>query len=197
MTEIGEYAFVDCSSLTEISIPTGVTKIGERTFQSCANLTSIQLPETVTEIGQSAFNYCGSLKEINIPKAATSIGSYAFQYCSSLTEISIPKAVTSIGVCAFRNCSALEEVVLSGTNDQFGFFLPTVGDGAFAGTSATLLFLTDVTEEMFKAEGNAATCQSWGSVTWKAIHYNLTADNPASLTDTANYSGHWLKDSPQ
>lgn len=34
-----------------------------------------------------------------------------------------------------------------------------------------------------------------GSVT-KAIHYNLTADNPASLTDTANYSGHWLKDSP-
>lgn len=49
---------------------------------------------------------------------------------------------------------------------------------------------------MFKAEGNAATCQSWGSVTWKAIHYNLTADNPASLTDTANYSGHWLKDSP-
>ena len=197
VTEIGEYAFVDCSSLTEISIPTGVTKIGERTFQSCANLTSIQLPETVTEIGQSAFNYCGSLKEINIPKAATSIGSYAFQYCSSLTEISIPKAVTSIGVCAFYDCSALEEVVLSGTNDQFGFFLPTVGDGAFAGTSATLLFLTDVTEEMFKAEGNAATCQSWGSVTWKAIHYNLTADNPASLTDTANYSGHWLKDSPQ
>lgn len=120
-----------------------------------------------------------------------------FQYCSSLTEISIPKAVTSIGVCAFYDCSALEEVVLSGTNDQFGFFLPTVGDGAFAGTSATLLFLTDVTEEMFKAEGNAATCQSWGSVTWKAIHYNLTADNPASLTDTANYSGHWLKDSPQ
>ena len=197
VTEIGEYAFVDCNSLTEISIPTGVTKIGERTFQSCANLTSIQLPETVTEIGQSAFNYCGSLKEINIPKAATSIGSYAFQYCSSLTEISIPKAVTSIGVCAFYDCSALEEVVLSGTNDQFGFFLPTVGDGAFAGTSATLLFLTDVTEEMFKAEGNAATCQSWGSVTWKAIHYNLTADNPASLTDTANYSGHWLKDSPQ
>ena len=197
VTEIGEYAFVDCSSLTEISIPTGVTKIGERTFQSCANLTSIQLPETVTEIGQSAFNYCGSLKEINIPKAATSIGSYAFQYCSSLTEISIPKAVTSIGVCAFYDCSALEEVVLSGTNDQFGFFLPTVGDGAFAGTSATLLFLTDVTEEMFKAEGNAATCQSWGSVTWKAIHYNLTADNPASQTDTANYSGHWLKDSPQ
>lgn len=105
--------------------------------------------------------------------------------------------MTSIGVCAFDSCSALEEVVLSGTNDQFGFFLPTVGDGAFAGTSATLLFLTDVTEEMFKAEGNAATCQSWGSVTWKAIHYNLTADNPASLTDTANYSGHWLKDSPQ
>ena len=197
LTEIGSNAFYSCNSLTTINIPKGVTKIGVSTFEFCTSLPSIQLPETVTEIGQSAFNYCGSLKEINIPKAATSIGSYAFQYCSSLTEISIPKAVTSIGVCAFYDCSALEEVVLSGTNDQFGFFLPTVGDGAFAGTSATLLFLTDVTEEMFKAEGNAATCQSWGSVTWKAIHYNLTADNPASQTDTANYSGHWLKDSPQ
>lgn len=105
--------------------------------------------------------------------------------------------MTSIGKYAFNYCSTLKEVVLSGTNDQDGFSLPTVGDGAFADTAATLLFLTDVTEEMFKAEGNAATCQSWGSVTWKAIHYNLTADNPASQTDTANYSGHWLKDSPQ
>ena len=197
LTEIGSNAFYSCNSLTTINIPKGVTKIGVSTFEFCTSLPSIQLPETVTEIGQSAFNYCGSLKEINIPKAATSIGSYAFQYCSSLTEISIPKAVTSIGVCAFYDCSALEEVVLSGTNDQFGFFLPTVGDGAFAGTSATLLFLTDVTEEMFKAEGNAATCQSWGSVTWKAIHYNLTVDNPASLTNPENYSGHWPKDSPQ
>lgn len=151
----------------------------------------------MTKIGKYAFINCRQLTNIQLPDGVTEIGEYAFFDCSSLTEISIPKAVTSIGVCAFYDCSALEEVVLSGTNDQFGFFLPTVGDGAFAGTSATLLFLTDVTEEMFKAEGNAATCQSWGSVTWKAIHYNLTADNPASLTDTANYSGHWLKDSPQ
>ena len=196
LTEIGSNAFYSCNSLTTINIPKGVTKIGVSTFEFCTSLPSIQLPETVTEIGGSAFNYCSSLKEINIPKV-TSIGNYAFAYCSSLTEISIPKAVTSIGKYAFNYCSTLKEVVLSGTNDQDGFSLPTVGDGAFAGTSATLLFLTDVTDDMFEAEGNAAKYKSWGGVTWQAIHYNLTADNPASQTDTANYSGHWLKDSPQ
>ena len=166
------------------------------TFEFCTSLPSIQLPETVTEIGGSAFNYCSSLKEINIPKV-TSIGNYAFAYCSSLTEISIPKAVTSIGKYAFNYCSTLKEVVLSGTNDQDGFSLPTVGDGAFADTAATLLFLTDVTDDMFEAEGNAAKYKSWGGVTWQAIHYNLTVDNPASLTNPENYSGHWPKDSPQ
>lgn len=125
----------------------------------------------------------------------------AFQNCSSLTEISIPQAVTSIGNLAFYSCSALEDIVLSGTNDQGGFFLPNAGDDsgyAFVGTLATLLFLTDVTENMFNAEGNAAACKSWGGVTWQAIHYELNKENPASLTDAANYDGHWLlKDSPQ
>ena len=196
LTEIGSNAFYSCNSLTTINIPKGVTKIGVSTFEFCTSLPSIQLPETVTEIGGSAFNYCSSLKEINIPKV-TSIGNYAFAYCSSLTEISIPKAVTSIGKYAFNYCSTLKEVVLSGTNDQDGFSLPTVGDGAFADTAATLLFLTDVTDDMFEAEGNAAKYKSWGGVTWQAIHYNLTVDNPASLTNPENYSGHWPKDSPQ
>ena len=220
LTEIGSYAFAGCSSLTEINIPKGVTTIGENTFWNCMSLTSIQLPEGLTEIGNYAFKYCDSLKEINIPKGVKTIGESTFEYCesltsiqlpeglteigisafnncSSLTEISIPQAVTSIGYNAFNYCSTLKEVVLSGTNDQDGFSLPTVGNYAFANTSATLLFLTDVTKNMFDAEGNAAACQSWGGVAWQAIHYNLKTDNPASLTNPDNYSGHWPKDSPQ
>jgi len=197
LTEIGSYAFVGCSSLKEISIPKGVTNIGERAFLYCFNLTSIQLPETVTEIGSYAFNSCSSLTAINIPAGVTKIAKSTFEWCQSLTSIRLPETVTEIGSCAFYSCSALEDIVLSGTNDQFGFFLPSVGDNAFANTSATLLFLTDVTDDMFKTEENGTKCKSWGSITWKAIHYNLTADNPASLTDTGNYSGHWLKDSPQ
>lgn len=186
------HLYITASGAT--TIPEGFCKTGDNTNTA---LQEVILPEGITSIGERAFQSCTTLKSIQLPKKVTKIGKYAFINCRQLTNIQLPDGVTEIGEYAFSFCSTLEEVVLSGTNDQFGFFLPTVGDGAFAGTSATLLFLTDVTEEMFKAEGNAATCQSWGSVTWKAIHYNLTADNPASLTDTANYSGHWLKDSPQ
>ena len=196
VTEIGSSAFVSCKSLEEISIPKGITKIAESTFQYCTNLTSIQLPETVTEINPNAFDGCRSLKEISIPKAVTSIGYNAFNSCSSLTEISIPQAVTSIEAGAFSSCYALEDIILSGTNDKGEFFLPSVGEYAFPYT-ATLLFLTDVTDDMFKTEENGTKCKSWGSITWKAIHYDLNTENPASLTDTGNYSGHWFKDSPQ
>ncbi len=110
MTEIGDYAFYNRNSLTEIVIPDSVTSIGSKAFFQCASLTEIVIPKSVTTIGSSAFSYCTSLEEIVILEGVTSIGGYAFQYCESLAEIDIPKSVTSIGDYAFNNCTALEEI---------------------------------------------------------------------------------------
>lgn len=110
VTEIGDYAFYNCTSLTEIVIPDSVTSIGSKAFFQCASLTEIVIPKSVTTIGSSAFSYCTSLEEIVILEGVTSIGGYAFQYCESLAEIDIPKSVTSIGDYAFNNCTALEEI---------------------------------------------------------------------------------------
>lgn len=110
VTEIGERAFFNRTSLTEIVIPESVTSIGSNAFFQCASLTEIVIPKSVTTIGSSAFSYCTSLEEIVILEGVTSIGGYAFQYCESLAEIDIPKSVTSIGDYAFNNCTALEEI---------------------------------------------------------------------------------------
>ena len=48
---IGSSAFSECSSLTSIAIPEGVTSIGEYTFSGCSLLTSITIPEGVTGRG--------------------------------------------------------------------------------------------------------------------------------------------------
>ena len=68
VTEIREYAFWGCSSLTSITIPPSVTEIEEWAFDDCKNLTSITIPPSVTEIGNGAFSDCSSLTEVRIPK---------------------------------------------------------------------------------------------------------------------------------
>jgi hypothetical protein len=110
VTSIGSRAFEDCSSLTSINIPEGVTSIGDSTFSGCSSLTSITIPESVTNIGGFAFYGCSSLTSITIPEGVTSIGDYAFSYCSSLTSITIPESVTSIGMDAFFVCSSLRTI---------------------------------------------------------------------------------------
>ncbi len=74
-----------CSSLTDITIPNGVTKIGEYAFQNCINLTQITIPNNVTSIGNCAFRGCNSLEQITIPNGVTKIGYYAFSDCPNLT----------------------------------------------------------------------------------------------------------------
>ena len=55
---IGNCAFVGCSSLTSITLPSDVVSIGDSAFESCSGLTSITLPSGVTSIGEHAFYNC-------------------------------------------------------------------------------------------------------------------------------------------
>ena len=61
---MGDFAFIDCSSLTSITIPNSVTSIGYRVFEGCESLTSIAIPNSVTSIGRYAFPDCSALTSI-------------------------------------------------------------------------------------------------------------------------------------
>ena len=58
VTNIGNYAFENCSGLKSISIPNSVTSIDNYAFENCSDLTSITIPNSVTSIGYGAFEYC-------------------------------------------------------------------------------------------------------------------------------------------
>ncbi|MDE5860782.1 MAG: leucine-rich repeat domain-containing protein, partial [Ruminococcus sp.] len=48
VTSIKEWAFYECTGLTEITIPDSVTSIGELAFLGCTSLTEITIPDSVT-----------------------------------------------------------------------------------------------------------------------------------------------------
>ncbi|MBR5528559.1 MAG: leucine-rich repeat protein, partial [Clostridia bacterium] len=87
------------------TIPRSVASVGDSAFFNCDSLTNVIIPDSVTSIGDSAFFNCDSLTNVIIPDSVTSIGSDAFCDCDSLTSIVIPDSVTSIGNYAFRGCN--------------------------------------------------------------------------------------------
>ena len=89
VASIGNSAFLNCSSLTGITIPDGVTSIGYSSFENCTSLAGITIPDNVSSIGSWAFYYCSGLASITIGNSVTSIGYRALSYCTGLTAITV------------------------------------------------------------------------------------------------------------
>ena len=68
-----------------VEIPKGIQIIGDWAFVNCTNLSSITLPESLLTIGDGVFFNCTSLNSINFPESVTSIGDWAFYDSSDLT----------------------------------------------------------------------------------------------------------------
>ena len=115
VTSIGNFAFMDCSSMTDITIPEGVTRIGDEAFSSCNGLTSITIPVSVTGIGYEAFYYCASLSSITIPEGVTYIGNSVFDCCFGLTSLSIPASLTGEVGLSIDYCDSLTDIYYGDT----------------------------------------------------------------------------------
>jgi Leucine Rich Repeat (LRR) protein/integrase family protein with SAM-like domain len=127
VTTIALYAFVGCSSLTNITIPNSVTSIEDGAFCYCTILTSITIPSSVTSISQTTFAMCYDLSSVSIPNSITSIGDLAFEDCTSLTSVTIPNSVNSIGDWAFDNCSGLTSVTILNSVTNIGDYASFYG----------------------------------------------------------------------
>lgn len=107
-------AFMNCKTLTNVTIGSNVKKIGDLAFWGCSNLQSITIPSSVSVIGSGAFEGTG-ISSINLPDSLSIIGSGAFRGCKSLTSVTIPNSITTINSCTFSGCSALHSVKLPET----------------------------------------------------------------------------------
>ena len=149
VTNVGDYAFENCSSLAYneydnvyylgnegnpylvlIKAKTTVLisyTINENTkfihsyaFQDCS-MTGVNIPYSVRSIGSGAFYNCTNLQTITISYGVTSIGDHAFYNCSRFTRITIPTSVKSIGNYAFRSCTSLTSITIPNSVMSMGF----------------------------------------------------------------------------
>ena len=114
VTAIGQNAFKNYYTLTNVTLPNTITTIGNDAFRGCRNAT-INIPESLTTLGEGAFADCDNLTSVTLPEGLTSIPALAFYSCSALTEVHLPSTLTSIGIRAFGICTNLEIIFSAAT----------------------------------------------------------------------------------
>lgn len=173
VSRIGLEAFMSCSELKSVTIPSCVTEIGSAAFMFCSSLTSVTIPGN---IGSGAFAFCSQLTSVTISSGVTTIGNGAFEYCERLTSVTIPASVTTIEDRVFDYCTALTGIWVDTANT------------AYASDAAGVLFNKDKTILMLCP---AAYCGSYtipaGVTTIRAFAFrNCTKMTSVTIPDSVS-----------
>ncbi|MBQ1232680.1 MAG: leucine-rich repeat protein [Clostridia bacterium] len=107
---IAKEAFLNCTQITQVSIPDSVLSIEHDAFRGCAALTEVHIGNAVRSIGASAFRDCVNLSKLAIPDSVTEIDTMAFFNCKGLQWVTFGSGLTEIGGAAFYNCISLTEL---------------------------------------------------------------------------------------
>ena len=164
VTSIGENAFANCSSITDIALSTTVRDIGRRAFYKCAGINEIRIPSSVTYIGTQVFWGCENLttlyydssyspakggtfvkneglKKIVFGDNITKIPDYICYNCDNLEEIILSKNTKYIGNYAFYYCTSVEKIELPNGLLNTGWY-------AFYGMNITEIIIPDSVESI-------------------------------------------------
>lgn len=119
---IADYAFLNQSNLTSLTLPSGLKRIGDAEFYN-TGITTLDIPASVEEIGVRAFAGCENLEAINVdPNNPYFTSVDGVLYNKDMTELifcpkrntdtfKLPKTVKKIDSFAF-GVSGLKEVVI-------------------------------------------------------------------------------------
>ncbi len=171
---ISDWAFGLCMSLSQVTIPEGVTTIGALAFQHCP-LTSIAIPDSVTSIGEGAFAGCAPiLTEIQVGAGNTAyrvengclVGTATKTVIAVLQtpDCKIPDGIKRIGGLAAVGLQDMTSITLPSS-------LESIGSLAFDNCSG----LTDIHFQGTKAQ--------WHLITKEAGWDRDTPDSTIHCTD--------------
>ena len=113
LQSINGYAFSNCSKLSEIVVPEGVTTVGEHCFENCTSLTSVSLPTTLKVLENHLFNNCNKLESFVFQPTMETVEEHCFDQCLSLKNLRFDDGTSPITlstVVSMFGDSPLEEM---------------------------------------------------------------------------------------
>lgn len=141
---IGAAALAYCSSLTSVTIPSGVISIGGGAFADCFSLSSVTIPSSVMYISSDAFrktalyndasNWVDNVLYVDnclidatqdlsgaydIAEGTRVIAESAFLGCTNLTSVTVPSSVVNIGPKAFASTDNLTDIQVESGNPAY------------------------------------------------------------------------------
>ena len=154
VTEIGKWAFKNCSGLTGFAIPSTIDTIQEGAFYGCAGFTgTLDLSFSTAVLKKDVFRECSGFTELILPLFISEIPEGAFCGCSGLTGtliLSESESLEIIGEGAFARCSGFTGLVLPNG-------LREIREQAFAGCTGftgNLVIPETVTHIKYQAFGH-------------------------------------------
>jgi len=120
---IGQENYVLVPAFDEVGNP--ITEIGENAFKNCTTITTVEMQEGITTLGYCAFEGCTNLKEIILSNTLETIHAGCFNGCESMKHLYIPASVTLIEIdteiygCALGDLGALETITVDEDNKVY------------------------------------------------------------------------------
>jgi len=187
---IGDSAFQGCTSLTSMTLPSGLASIGVSAFEGASLTSIISIPAHVTSIGDRAF-YSARPTTLTFETGGSglTIGDNAFTFAQlSGQSLTIPAHVTAIGRSAFFSATPTTLTFETGGSGL------TIDTGAFdsavlSGQSLTIpAHVTSIgASAFFSATPTALTFETGGSgLTIGAAAFDSAVLSGASLTIPAH-----------